>query len=156
MASEDLTGLLDAEGVEYEVLPHRHTESALAEAQALGVDPVDVGKTLVVTTPDGNVRVVLTASDRLDLHKLGELLGDGRKSVHLASEEALGRDYSEFPLGAVPPLGGSRRDPVVVDSRLAARESVVLEAGSHDESIRISRADLVRLTGARVADVAQD
>ena len=76
--------------------------------------------------------------------------------MHLASEEALGRDYSEFPLGAVPPLGGSRRDPVVVDSRLAERESVVLEAGSHDESIRISRADLVRLTGARVADVAQD
>ena len=156
MASEDLTGLLDAEGVEYELLPHRHTESALAEAQALGVDPVDVGKTLVVTTPDGNVRVVLSASDRLDLHKLGELLGSGRKSVHLASEEALGRDYSEFPLGAVPPLGGSRRDPVVVDSRLAERESVVLEAGSHDESIRISRADLVRLAGARVADVAQD
>jgi prolyl-tRNA editing enzyme YbaK/EbsC (Cys-tRNA(Pro) deacylase) len=156
MASEDLTGLLDAEGVEYEVLPHRHTESALAEADALGVDPVDVGKTLVVTTPDGNVRVVLSASDRLDLHKLGDLVGAGRKGVHLASEETLGRDYSEFPLGAVPPLGGSRRDPVVVDSRLAARESVVLEAGSHDESIRISRADLVRLTGARVADVAQD
>jgi prolyl-tRNA editing enzyme YbaK/EbsC (Cys-tRNA(Pro) deacylase) len=156
MASEDLTGLLDAEGVEYELLPHRHTESALAEAEALGVDPVDVGKTLVVTTPDGNVRVVLSASDRLDLHKLGDLVGAGRKGVHLASEEALGRDYSEFPLGAVPPLGGGRRDPVVVDSRLAARESVVLEAGSHDESIRIARADLVRLTGARVADVAQD
>jgi prolyl-tRNA editing enzyme YbaK/EbsC (Cys-tRNA(Pro) deacylase) len=44
----------------------------------------------------------------------------------------------------------------VVDSRLAARESVVLEAGSHDESIRIARADLVRLTDARVADVTQD
>ena len=151
-----LTTLLDAEGVEYELLPHRHTESALAEAQALGVDPADVGKTLLVTTPDGYVRVVLAAPERLDLRKLAEFLAVERKTVELATEEALARDYSEFPVGAVPPLAGSRHDPVVLDRRLEERESVVLEAGSHDESIRIRREDLVRLTGARVADVSQD
>ena len=155
MANE-ITELLDAEGVEYELLPHRHTESALAEAQALGVDPADVGKTLLVITPDGYMRVVLPAPERLDVGKLAEFLAVGRKSVALASEDALGRDYSEFPLGAVPPFGGGRRDPVVLDRRLEERESVVLEAGSHDESIRIRRDDLVRLTGARVADVVQD
>ena len=84
------------------------------------------------------------------------MLGAGKKKVHLASEEALARDYPEFDLGAVPPLGGSRRDPVVVDRRVAERESVVLEAGSHDESFRIARDDLVRLTEAQVADISRD
>jgi prolyl-tRNA editing enzyme YbaK/EbsC (Cys-tRNA(Pro) deacylase) len=56
----------------------------------------------------------------------------------------------------VPPLGGSRRDRVVVDRRVAERESVVLEAGSHDESVRIARDDLVRITGAQVADISRD
>jgi Ala-tRNA(Pro) deacylase len=151
-----LTAMLDAEGVEYELLPHRHTESALAEAEALGVDPVDVGKTLLVTTPEGYVRVVLPASQRLDLRKLAEFLAVDRKSVELATEDALSQDYAEFPIGAVPPFGGDRRDPVVLDRRIAERESIVLEAGSHDESIRIARDDLVRLTGARVTDVSQD
>ena len=155
MANKDLTRVLDAEGVEYELLPHGHTESALAEAKALGVDPTDVAKTLVIETPDGYARAVLPASERLDLRKLGDFLGAGKKKVHLASEEALARDYPEFDLGAVPPLGG-RRDPVVVDRRVAERESVVLEAGSHDESIRVARDDLVRVTGAKVVDISQD
>src|SRR5919106_5393564 len=145
MASKALTAVLEAEGVQFELLPHGHTESALAEAEALGVDPEDVAKTLVVETPDGYTRAVLPASERLDIRKLGDFLGEGKKKVHLASEESLARDYAEFELGAVPPIGGSRRDPVVIDQRLAERETVVLEAGSHDESIRLAREDLVRL-----------
>ena len=156
MASNDLTTVLEAEGVAYELLPHSHTESALAEAEALGLEPTDVAKTLVVETPDGYVRAVIPASERLDLRKLGDFLGAGKKQIHLASEEALARDYPEFDLGAVPPLGGSRRDPIVIDRRVAERDLVVLEAGSHDESVRIAPAALVRLPGAQVADLSAD
>jgi prolyl-tRNA editing enzyme YbaK/EbsC (Cys-tRNA(Pro) deacylase) len=39
---------------------------------------------------------------------------------------------------------------------LAERESVVLEAGSHAESVRIAMADLLRLTDAEVADICAD
>lgn len=156
MASKDLTTVLEAEGVAFELLPHGHTETALAEAEALGLDPADVAKTIVVETPDGYARAVLPASERLDVRKLSSFLGAGTKKVHLATEDALKRDYGEFELGAVPPVGGKRSDPVVIDQRLAGRETIVLEAGTHDESIRIARADLVRLAHARVADIAQD
>ena len=70
MAGEELIRLLDQEGVAYELLPHAHTESAIAEADAVGVDTADVAKTLVVATPRGYVRAVVAASDRLDLRKL--------------------------------------------------------------------------------------
>jgi Ala-tRNA(Pro) deacylase len=156
MATADLTRVLDEAGVSYELLPHAHTETAAAEAEALGLDPADVAKTLVVKTPDGYVRAVVPASQRLDLRKLRELSGGGRHKVHLASEEDLRHDFPEFELGAVPPVGGGRRDPVVVDSRLAERESLVLEAGSHEESVRLAAADLVRVAGAEVADICLD
>ena len=55
MATQELTQVLDSEGVEYELLPHAHTESALAEAHALALDPTDVAKTIVVDTPKGHV-----------------------------------------------------------------------------------------------------
>src|SRR2546428_307909 len=122
LATEDLTHVLDEVGARYELLSHPRTESAIAEAAALGIAPADVAKTLVVTTPDGYVRAVLPASARIDLRKLREVCGGGKKQVHLASEEGLARDYPEFDVGAVPPIGGGRRDPVVVDSRLAEHD----------------------------------
>jgi Ala-tRNA(Pro) deacylase len=155
MASSDVTKVLDEADVEYEVLPHAHTESALAEAEALGVAADDVAKTLVVTVPEGYVRVVVPASARVDLRKVRELHGGGKHKVHLASEDDLRRDYPEFELGAVPPIGG-RQDPVIVDPKVAERESVVIEAGTHDESVRIAAADLLELTGAAVSDISED
>jgi Ala-tRNA(Pro) deacylase len=155
MATEDLTRVLDEAGVRYELLSHARTESAVAEAEALGLAPADVAKTLVVTTPEGYVRAVLPASKRIDLHKLREVTGGGKKDVHLASEEDLARDYPEFDLGAVPPIGG-RRDLVVVDRRLAERDSIVLEAGSHEHSARVPTGDLLHVTAAEVADICVD
>jgi Ala-tRNA(Pro) deacylase len=155
MATPDVTGALDETGVAYEVLAHAHTETAADEAQALGIEPADVAKTLVVKTSDGYVRAVIPASHRLDLHKLRQSVGGGRHKVHLASEDDLRADFPEFELGAVPPFGG-QQNPVVVDARIAQRESIVLEAGSHDESLRIAAADLVRATGAQVADISED
>jgi Ala-tRNA(Pro) deacylase len=156
MATADLTRMLDEHGVDYELLPHEHTERAAEEAQALGLPPEEVAKTLVVATPEGYVRAVLPASERIDLNKLRDVHPGARKKVHLASEEDLARDYPEFELGAVPPLGGGRRDPVVVDRRLAERESIVLEAGSHEESIRLATSDLVRIARAEIVDICRE
>ena len=108
MGTEDLTSVLDAGGARYDLLPHAHTESATAEAEALGLAPADVAKTLVVATPQGYVRAVLPASERIDLGKLSEIVGERKKTLRLASEDDLARDYAEFELGAVPPVGGAR------------------------------------------------
>jgi Ala-tRNA(Pro) deacylase len=156
MATEPLTAVLDQAGVTYELLPHAHTERAADEAQALGLSTTEVAKTLIVTSPEGNVRAVLPASERIDLRKLGELEGETRKNVHLASEDTLRRDYPEFELGAVPPVGGAHGDRVVVDRRLAQLETIVLEAGSHEESIRMSTDELIRVTQAQVADICAE
>jgi Ala-tRNA(Pro) deacylase len=152
---EDVTSFLEAAGVDFDVLEHAHTERAADEAAALGIEPEEVAKTLVLVAPSGNVRAVLAASERIDLHKVVGVLGVGGKKVHLASEDDLARDYPDFELGAVPPFGG-RQDQVIVDERLAGRDAVVLEAGSHDRSVRLKVADLVRLTSAQVADICRE
>jgi len=156
MATEDLTRALDEVGAAYELLTHAHTESAFAEAQALGLEPDDVAKALIVKTLEGYLRAVVPASGRLDGRKLRDLTGGRKKDVHLATEDDLRRDYPDFELGAVPPVGGARRDPVIVDSRLTARGSVVFEAGSHEQSVRIATSDLVRAAGAEVADICRE
>jgi Ala-tRNA(Pro) deacylase len=149
-----LTKALEERGIAYELLEHARTERAVDEAKALGLPPHEVAKTIVVTTGDRNVRVVLPASERLDMHKLRELLEVG-KELHLLTEDDLARAYPEFELGAVPPLGGPD-DEVIVDQRVAEKRQVVLEAGSHEVSVRLSGSDLASLPRARIADVCLD
>jgi Ala-tRNA(Pro) deacylase len=149
-----LTEALDSSGVAYELLEHAPTDRAADEASALGLRPNEVAKTIVLTTGTGNLRVLLPASERIDMHKLRDVLEAG-KELHLLTEEAMRRDYPEFELGAVPPVGG-REDAVLVDSRVAALDRVVFEAGSHDRSVRVTAAELISATRARVADVSAD
>jgi Ala-tRNA(Pro) deacylase len=155
MSARDIvTTVLAEANVGFELLPHRRTQSALAEARALSLPATEVAKTLVLKTPEGFLRALIPASGRLDLRKVRGVVGGG-KGTHLATEEDLAREYPEFELGAVPPFGG-RRDPVLLDAQLAGTESVVVEAGVHDESIRLPTRDLMRIAGgARVADICK-
>jgi Ala-tRNA(Pro) deacylase len=151
----DMTRFLEQAGIDFDVLEHARTQRAAEEAAALGIGPDEVAKTLVLVAASGNVRAVVAASERIDLQKVAAMLGVSSKKVHLASEDSLARDYPDFELGAVPPFGG-RRDQVIVDERLAGRDSVVVEAGSHERSVRLKASDLVRLTSAQVADICKE
>ncbi len=155
IATHELTQLLDREGVGYELLPHSRTETADEEAAALGVDPHEVAKTIVLSTAHGYLRAVVPSTERLDLHKVRDLL-DLHETPHLTSEEELAVAYPSFELGAVPPVGGSAGDRVVVDRRLADRDTMVIEAGSHNESVRVNTRGLLVLAQAEIGYICHD
>jgi len=146
---------LREEGVEFELLPHRRTVRAAAEAKALGVLVQTVAKTVVARTDEGrHVRAVVPASMRLSLERLAKAIGVER--VRLLTESELVSDYPQFELGAVPPFGGPAGDLAVVDSHLAGCDHVVLEAGVHDTSLRLRTEDLLAISDGQLADVATD
>jgi Ala-tRNA(Pro) deacylase len=153
MVTQDLVGELQKENIEYEVVPHEHTEHATDEAAALGISQEEVGKTLILKGSGGFVRAVLPASERLDLRSVRACLAD--REVRLATEQELASAYTGFELGAVPPFGGRAGDRVVVDRRIADLDRVVFEAGTHEESLRMRVADLVVLTHADVLDLCR-
>ena len=152
--SRALLDELQEADITYELLPHARTSSAVDEAKALGVPPEEVGKTLVLGAGSGLVRAVIPASERLDLEKVRSALGG--ESAELLSEQALAEAYPEFELGAVPPIGGVRHDRILVDVGVCEHESVLLEAGTHSQSIRIAVGDLLGLEKALIADICLD
>ena len=119
----------------------------------LGLPLAEVAKTIIVRSANENIRVVLPASERLDMHKLREIVG-GPKETHLLTEEDLLREYPEFELGAVPPLGGPK-DRVILDRRLAARDTFVIEAGAHDRSIRLAPQAVLATADCLVEDICE-
>lgn len=152
VSADPLVELLHSADVAFELLPHRRTASAAGEARALAVMPDATGKTVIVRRGDARVRVVLPASCRLSLRKLAVCLeGD----VELVGEDELADSYPQFEVGAVPPFGGPP-ERVIVDRRIADRHSVIVEAGSHELSIRLTPMALLRVTHGRIADVVAD
>ena len=154
MSIVELTRELDRNDVSYELIPHPRTKTAREEASAIGVPPDQVAKTIVLSTEDGYLRAVIPASERLSLDKVRTRLRHP-KHARFATEEELAAAYPMFELGAVPPVGGPAGDRTLVDRRLALLDSVVLEAGSHSESVRMQVKDMLLLSEAEIADICE-
>jgi Ala-tRNA(Pro) deacylase len=143
------------ERVSCELVEHEPVISAAAEARVAGRPLDQVAKTVVLH--DGAVYVIaaVPASDRLDLHKLRELLGASRR-LRLASEAEIARDFPSLEVGAVPPFGPMVPAAEVIDRALMQQERILCPAGDHRRSVLIDPRDVARITAARIADICQD
>ncbi len=153
-ASVEIMRSLREQKIDFEPRRHPRTRTAKDEARVLHAEPEHVGKTLVLNAAEEWVRVVIPASERLSLSRVRDAIGIDE--LEFATEEELAAVYPAFELGAVPPFGGPEGDRVVIDRRVADLESVIVEAGSHSDSLLLATADLVRITNATVADVIAD
>jgi Ala-tRNA(Pro) deacylase len=100
----ELLDWLAGNGVEYELLGHPVTVTALETARIERVDPRRFAKTLAAELASGDrAIVVLDATARLDLAKAARTLGT--TSVRLVTEGELTELAPDIEVGALPPLG---------------------------------------------------
>jgi Ala-tRNA(Pro) deacylase len=149
-----VTGYLEREGVPFSVIEHERTETAAAEARAAGVPAGDVAKTVVLRDEEGFRLAVIPASERLDLHKVKELLG--RRGLRLVSESELASAFDEFEVGAVPPFGPMLHAVELMDERLLDHDQILCCGGDHEHGVLVNPLDVVKAGQARVADLCQD
>ncbi|HKH42328.1 MAG TPA: YbaK/EbsC family protein [Solirubrobacterales bacterium] len=150
------TSHLDQQGMGYEVVEHDLAFTAAAEARAAGQEPANAVKSVLLRDLEGYELVVIQASDRLDLHKVREQLGESRSELRLASEEEMDADFPQFELGALPPLGEMLPAPEIVDRRVLDHDRVLCNAGDHTHSLLLDPREIVRASNADVADVRAD
>jgi prolyl-tRNA editing enzyme YbaK/EbsC (Cys-tRNA(Pro) deacylase) len=101
------------------------------------------------------VLAVVPGDERLDLHKLRELLG-ASKTLRLASEAEMADLFPSLEVGAEPPFGPGFPKLEVVDRGLMDEERVLCAAGDHRHSVMLDPREIVRMTGAATADVCED
>ena len=149
-------GLLDwllIHRVDYEVHEHPETFTAVATADAEGVDPATFAKVVGVITADGRrALVVLDAPDRLDLAKARSVLG--ADDVRLLSEAELSASTPSCEVGATPAVGALFGLPMYADHRVGNDPEISFNAGTHRHSVRLDREAWDRATGVRYADLA--
>jgi len=125
---------LDANGVEYDVLPHPHTASSHETARAAHVPEDQLAKSVVLEDDQGYLIAVVPASRRV---ALGELRDQLNRSVELASEGELRELFEDCELGAIPPVGAAYGIPSVVDDALLDAAEIYFEAGDHEDLVHM-------------------
>ncbi|MEO6020256.1 MAG: Cys-tRNA(Pro) deacylase [Knoellia sp.] len=124
----------------------------LEAAQALGVDPARVFKTLLVETGTGLAVAVVPVDHTLDLKAMASALSV--KKVAMADPAAAERS-SGYVVGGISPIGQKRPLPTVVDASAFDHDTMLVSGGRRGLDIELSPADLVVLTRARQAPIAR-
>ena len=148
---------LTAAGVPHTVRAYTHDAAndigyGLEAANALGLPPEQVFKTLM-TTVDGTLTVaVVPVTTTLDLKALAHAVGGKRATMagRATAERATG-----YVVGGISPLGQKAAHPTVIDETAELFDTVYVSGGRRGMDIGLAPADLIRVTDAIVADIAR-
>ena len=132
---------------------HHPTAFTAQEVAASEHTPGKMVVKVVMVLADGELSMLaMPAPYQADLERVGEALG--ATEVRLANEEEFAPAFPDCEIGAMPPFGNLYDLPVYVDEALAEDETIVVQAGTHTDTIRLKYADFERLVEPTVVRFA--
>jgi Cys-tRNA(Pro)/Cys-tRNA(Cys) deacylase len=150
------TVALTRAGVRYAVRAYEHDPAAesfgLEAAEALGVDPARVFKTLLVDTGSGLAVGVVPVDRLLDLKAMASALGAKRVSM---ADPVLAERSTGYVVGGISPIGQKRSLPTVVDASAREHDTVLVSGGRRGLDLELAPADLIAVTAAVLGPIAR-
>jgi prolyl-tRNA editing enzyme YbaK/EbsC (Cys-tRNA(Pro) deacylase) len=156
LLEEKARGIAARFGISYQVLYHEADGSTSSAAQAaLPEGSGCVIKFLLLEGDHGStvVGAILRGESRLDVRSLVRV--SGVKSPRFASPEVI-RRVTGFDAGGVPPFAIANCDVKVMSRTLLAYRYVVGAGGHPHCGARLVPADLLRIPGLLIEDIADD
>lgn len=150
------TVALTRAGIEFTEHAYEHDPGAASygveAAEALGLPPERVLKTLL-TRVDGRLVVgIVPVSGRLDLKAVAAAVGGRRATM---ADPADAQRATGYVVGGISPVGQRRAHPTVLDDSALAFDTVYVSGGRRGLDLGLAPSDLVRVTGAVVAAIAR-
>jgi Cys-tRNA(Pro)/Cys-tRNA(Cys) deacylase len=150
------TVALTAAGVDFTVHAYDHDPSHPSygeeAAEAMGVSPERVFKTLVADVDGALTVAVVPVAGQLDLKALASAVG-GKKAA--MADPALAERTTGYVRGGISPLGQRKRLPTVLDASAGGHATICVSAGRRGLEVELSPADLSALTGATLAPIGR-
>lgn len=141
---------LAASGLDHVVTRHGPVGSLAEAAEARGVAPSALVKTMVVRRAEDDHVFVLVPGDRtISWPRLRQVLAVNRLSM---PDARTAQAVTGYERGTITPFGSTSPLPVVADVRVAGHP-VSIGAGAHGVAATLAGDDLVAHLGATVADV---
>ncbi|MFI6337489.1 Cys-tRNA(Pro) deacylase [Streptomyces sp. NPDC050535] len=150
------TVALTAAGVPFTVHAYEHDPAHPSygeeAAEAMGVSPERVFKTLVADV-DGTLTVaVVPVAGTLDLKALATAVGGKRATM---ADPAAAERTTGYVRGGISPLGQRRKLPTVLDASASAHPTICVSAGRRGLEVELAPDDLRTLTDAVSAPIGR-
>jgi len=151
-SAERVRAYLEAHDLHHDIVHfEQSTKTAQMAADAMGCDLGQIVKSLVFLV-DGRPAVALVAGDRRgDAGAIAAELG-GSKAKFADADSV--REATGFAIGGVSPFDLPAELPVLVDESLQRFEAVFPAAGTPQSMVRLPLAELIRLSGGRMARIS--
>ena len=154
--STPATVALRAAGIPFTERSYVHdpavTDFGREAADALGVEPDRVFKTLLADVDGRLVVGIVPVTGKLDLKSLATAVG-GKKAT--MADAAVAERRTGYVVGGISPIGQKTAHPTVLDETAELWDSVFVSGGRRGFDLELSPADLVRATAAILADIAR-
>ncbi|MER6996310.1 Cys-tRNA(Pro) deacylase [Streptomyces sp. NPDC000410] len=150
------TVALTAAGTAFTVHAYEHDPASASygeeAAEALGVSPDRVFKTLVADV-DGELTVaVVPVAGQLDLKALASAVGGKRAAM---ADPAAAERTTGYVRGGISPLGQRKRLRTVLDASASGHPTICVSAGRRGLEVELAPTDLATLTGAVLAPIGR-
>ncbi len=150
------TVALAAAGVDFTLHAYEHDPRAasygLEAAEALGVEPGRVLKTLMASLDGALVVGIVPVAGQLDLKALARALGGGRAVM---ADVAAAQRATGYVAGGISPVGQKRAHPTVLDTSATGWSTVFVSGGRRGLDVELSPADLIAVTSATTAPIGR-
>lgn len=150
------TAFLKAHGIVFTEHPYEYLEHGGAQhsAQALGLDPFTVVKTLIMQNEAAEPLVVLMHGNKtVSTKNLARQIG--AKSIAPCKPEVANR-HSGFLVGGTSPFGTRRKMPVYIERSILALPRICINGGRRGYLVGIEPSVCVTLLGAQAVECALD
>ncbi|MEW1626442.1 Cys-tRNA(Pro) deacylase [Streptomyces sp. NPDC089173] len=150
------TVVLTQAGTAFTVHAYDHDPAAPSygeeAAEAMGVCPDRVFKTLVADV-DGELTVaVVPVAGSLDLKALASAVGGKRATM---ADPAAAERTTGYVRGGISPLGQRKRLRTVLDASARSHATICVSAGRRGLEVELAAEDLAGLTGAVFAEIGR-
>ena len=119
-------------------------------AEALGIEPARLLKTLMAKAGDETVCVLVPSDREVNLKKLAGAAG-ATSAAMLGAAEA--ERITGYHVGGISPFGQKKRVRVFVEQSALTFAKIVCNGGRRGLQVELAPADLVRILGATSADL---
>ncbi len=138
----------------FEELLHTPASSSTKRAHSVHVPGRRVAKTVLVHASDRFVLAVVPSTCRVDLGRLGEMLGLSATDVRLATADELIGLFTDCEPGVVPPFGRLYDIDTVFDSSLAEVDELVFGGNTRHEGLRMRASDYIAIEEPSIGSFA--
>ena len=140
---EKIIALMNEMKIGYEIYEHEPVYTNPAMAEALNVSEAETVKSLVLSTKEGRM-IVLVLPGNKKVNWKQAAAGAGTKKVSFAKPEAVSEAVG-CEVGCVPPFGHLTALDIYMDPDLTEKNFVYFNPGVHDKSFKIKAWDLKKL-----------